>query len=94
MMQLIPMNEEVFGDWLDRFIPRYGQEHVRTGRWSAEEATRLAKEEIDHALPEGLLTKNHYFYTLFAQDVGQSIGMLWFGVRQLVNSVNVRRFLR
>lgn len=80
-MQLIPMNEETFRNWLERFIPHYGQEHVRTGRWSAEKATYLAKGEIDQALPEGLLTKDHYFFSLVTEDLKQPVGMVWFSIR-------------
>ena len=82
MVQLIPMNEEDFERWLERFIPQYGQEHVKTGRWAEIEATRLAKEEIEQALPEGRLTKDHYFYELVIEGAEQAVGMLWFGVRR------------
>lgn len=82
MVQLVPMTEREYQEWLEPFIQEYGQEHLENGRWSAENFLQRAREEMEQYLPAGLQTKDHYLYTIMADDLQRSVGMLWFSVRE------------
>ncbi|HTK08069.1 MAG TPA: GNAT family N-acetyltransferase [Ktedonobacteraceae bacterium] len=82
MACLVKMTEDTFQQWLAPFILAYAQDHVENGRWSAQDAEKLSAEEIKRVVPDGLSTKDQYFYTIVAEEMDQSVGMLWFGMRQ------------
>ncbi|HEY4387609.1 MAG TPA: GNAT family N-acetyltransferase [Ktedonobacteraceae bacterium] len=82
MAYLVKMTEDTFQQWLAPFILKYAQDHVENGRWSAQDAEKLSAEEIKQVIPDGLSTKDQYFYSIVAEETGQSVGMLWFGMRQ------------
>ena len=82
MLQLVPMTEPEFQDFRATEIAGYAQEHVRAGRWRPEESVRLAEQEFDGLLPDGLATLNHYFFTLRDETLGIPVGSLWFAVQQ------------
>lgn len=79
MVQLVPMNEDEFQSYLQYAIAEYGEGHVKSGGWKAEEALERATEEYRTLLPDGLATKDQYLYAL--KDEGPQVGMLWFAVR-------------
>ena len=64
MVQLVPMIEKEFTEFLEQSIVRYAEENVRAGYWNAAEA--LAKARSDHIkiLPQGLATKNHFLFNI------------------------------
>ncbi len=82
MIHLKLMSEGDFEAYLEVTIPDYAQEHVKGGRWTAEEALAAAQTEFDHLLPDGLATDNHYFYNIFADGETQPVGILWFAVKK------------
>ncbi len=81
MIQLKPMSENEFNQYLEVAIADYAQEHVKGGRWTADEAPAAAQAEFDHLLPDGLATENHHIYSITAEGESQPVGMLWFAVR-------------
>lgn len=88
MIQLVPMNDADFQAYLAVAIPDYAQEHVQSGRWSAEEALQRAQQEYQQLLPDGLQSKNQYFYTLHdTQSATSNVGMLWFAVEERAKEV-------
>ena len=72
------MLETDFQAYMDAIIPQYAQEHVKGGRWTAEEALSAAQAEIAQLLPDGVATQDHYFYSLIADDETELVGLLWF----------------
>ena len=81
MVRLEPMTETEYQEYIAEGIPQYAQEHVKAGRWSAEEALQRATEEFDEILPDGLQTKNQYFFSIVDEQAATKVGMLWFAVR-------------
>ena len=80
MVRLEPMNEAEFQNYLKVSIPEYAQEHVKAGRWSAEEALQRAKEEYDEVMPDGLQTKDQHVFSIVDERTATKVGMLWFAV--------------
>jgi len=81
MVRLVPMNESDFHTYLTSSIADYAQEHVKAGNWSAEEAQQKAEEEFQQLVPDGLASKNQYFFTIEDETLPAKVGILWFAVR-------------
>ena len=81
MIRLVPMTESDFQSYYDRAIAEYAEDHVRGGRWAAEEADEQARQSYRELLPEGLATPNQYLYTLTATNPPIPVGMLWFALQ-------------
>ncbi len=81
MLTLSPMTQAEFKPYYDMAVADYAQEHVRGGRWSAEEAPEASAREFEGLLPNGLQTPGNHFFSLCADDVDESVGMLWFAER-------------
>ncbi len=82
MIRLVPMNETDFQAYLAFAIPDYAQEHVQSGRWSAEEALEQAQKQYQQLLPDGLQSKQQYFYSLQDEQQASKVGMLWFALEE------------
>lgn len=85
MIRLVPMNETEYQEYLDFAIADYAQEHVKAGRWNAENALQSATQEYQQLLPDGLHTKNQYLFTIVDELTGDKVGMLWFAVTERAN---------
>ncbi len=81
MLHLRPMTETEFKHYYDAAVDDYAQEHVRGGRWSPEEAHTESAKEYNALLPAGVETPDNYLYSLQVDEVGGSVGMLWFAIR-------------
>ncbi|WP_311407426.1 GNAT family N-acetyltransferase [Liquorilactobacillus uvarum] len=75
-MKLEKMSAKDYENYIMATIKEYAAEKEAAGAWSAGEALRLAKEEYQRLLPDGLKTKENYFYTF--SDTQKTIGYLWF----------------
>ena len=82
MLQLVPMTEPEFQAFRAADIAEYAQEHVKAGRWGPEESLRLAEQEFNDLLPDGLATPNQYLFALTDEALGTQVGRLWFAVQQ------------
>jgi ribosomal protein S18 acetylase RimI-like enzyme len=78
MSKLIPMTQTEYDVYIVRLIPEYAADNVRAGYWSEAESLEKARKQTESLLPQGLQTKDHYFYTLY--DADQAIGMIWLRV--------------
>jgi ribosomal protein S18 acetylase RimI-like enzyme len=74
MSKLTPMTQPEYDVFIERLIPDYAADNVRAGYWSDAEALEKARKQTESLLPQGLQTKDHYFYTLYDDD---AIGMIW-----------------
>lgn len=78
MTQLVPMAEEQFEQFLSYAIKEYAEDHIKGGRWTAENAYEESRKEFAHYLPEGLQTPDHYLYSIYDEQRDAHVGMLWF----------------
>jgi len=81
-VDLVPMTSEEFEAWLPGTIAGYAAQHVRTGRWSEEEALERSREEHERLLPRGLATPDHKLWNIVPAGGGEPVGMLWVAVVQ------------
>ncbi len=82
MVQLIPMSEAEFQDYLSDAIKEYAQEHVTAGNWHPSEALAKSEKEYQQLLPDGPSSKNQYLYAIQDKETGSMVGMLWFAVKE------------
>ncbi|MBO0780737.1 MAG: GNAT family N-acetyltransferase [Ktedonobacteraceae bacterium] len=80
MVQLVPMSESEFQEYLSYAVAEYAQGHVEAGGWTQDEALQRATDEYRQLLPDGVTSKSHYLYTIRNEE-GQNVGMLWLAVR-------------
>jgi len=85
MIRLVPMNETEYQEYLAVSIANYAQEHVKAGRWNAENALQSATQEYQQILTDGLDTKNQYLFTIVDELTGDKVGMLWFAATERAN---------
>lgn len=85
MIRLQPMNETEYQEYLDVAIANYAQEHVKAGRWTAENALKSATQEYQQLLTDGLHTKNQHLFTIVDELTGDKVGMLWFAATEREN---------
>jgi ribosomal protein S18 acetylase RimI-like enzyme len=81
MITLQPMTEAEYQAFLTPAIAEYAQDHVKSGRWTAEEAVEQARKEFHDLLPDGVATPNQYLFTL-VNEAQQPAGMLWFALQE------------
>jgi len=81
MIQLTPMTEAEFQAYLEPAIEEYGQEHIKSGHWRAEDAAEKSAAEFQGLLPEGLATPDQHLFSL-KDEGGTTVGMLWFAVTE------------
>jgi ribosomal protein S18 acetylase RimI-like enzyme len=74
-MDLRPMTQSEFEQYFTRAVPEYAASKVTAGIHSAQDAERLAREEIEGLVPEGLATPGQLLFT--AVDGGTAVGILW-----------------
>jgi ribosomal protein S18 acetylase RimI-like enzyme len=80
VIELAPLGADVFEKWKPVSIADYARQHVIGGRWTAEEALRLSREEFDRLLPRGLATPGHRFFSIVRSSDRKAVGLLWIQV--------------
>jgi ribosomal protein S18 acetylase RimI-like enzyme len=81
MTKLEPIQQEDFERFLEREIRGYAEDHVRNGNWSLEGALERSRQEFEHYLPDGILSKDQYLYSIIDEN-GNKIGVLWVQVKE------------
>lgn len=103
MVHLVPMTETQFQSYLDTAVEDYAQGHLKSGDCAPEDALRLAQEDYQKLLPDGLQSKDHFLFSIHddALDKDEIIGMVWLGVigKRVVKSafiydISIREDLR
>lgn len=82
MIQLRPITEQEWEPIQQETIAQYAQEHVRSGRWSPEEAMDKARREFAGLLPQGIHTEGHAIHAIIDSASGQHVGYLWYHERE------------
>ena len=62
-------------------IPRYAEDHLRTGNWSKSDALQWAKDQYEKMLPQGVDTKGHHIFILIDEDSSEAVGFIWYEER-------------
>jgi GNAT superfamily N-acetyltransferase len=79
MIRLVPMTKVEFDDFLEGDIRLFAEENVRSGYWDKTGALEKSRREHKRLLPDGMVTRNHYFYTIRKED-DTALGTLWMKV--------------
>ena len=79
-MQMKKMNQQEFEIFQQSTMREYATMYAKEHDVPIEKAFETAKVDVTNYLPEGLNTKDHYFFDLKLDQ--QSCGYLWFGVRE------------
>lgn len=79
-MQLNPMSEADFAAYLDTSIASYAAEHIKAGGWTEEEGLEKAKQSFDRLLPNGVNSPNQHLFSLYDENTGETVGMIWLAV--------------
>ncbi|MHB8361297.1 MAG: GNAT family N-acetyltransferase [Thermoplasmataceae archaeon] len=77
MISLKEMNEEAFESYMKISIKNYGDEKVKAGNWPLEGSYERSKNEFKKLLPDGLHSKDNYLYSIFENNSGKEVGMIW-----------------
>lgn len=80
MVQLIPMSETEYQAYLESDIQRYAEVCIQASHWHPSEAQEKSRNEHEQLLPDGLATKNMYFFSIEDTVTGSKVGILWFRV--------------
>lgn len=68
--------------YLERSIPEYAADHVRSGRWKPEDAVERSRAEHQQLLPRGVETPDNYLRTVLDPDLGERIGEVWYALQR------------
>lgn len=79
-VELVPMTDADYANFLAKKIPDYAQSKVEAGAWPPEDALRLSQEAHQRLLPDGLATKDNYLYSILDATSRANVGILWFAV--------------
>jgi len=77
MTNLVPMCEQEYLTFSTEAVPVYAAEKVASGEWSQEESLELARKAFADLLPQGIATKDNYFFTIQDATTTATVGTLW-----------------
>ncbi len=80
MVKLKSMEEKEYQEYLPNAIEEYAQEHVKAGNWQPSEALAKSTQEFLQLLPKGVSSENQYLYSIYDENSGDRVGMIWFAV--------------
>ena len=80
MVELASMAEDDFPTYLKNSIELYAGEKTRSGDWSEMESRSLSERTFNSLLPDGMATKDHYFFSIVDENSGLKVGVIWVGI--------------
>ena len=81
MVDLRPLPDERFPAFREHLAGHYAKDKVDAGVWSAEEAPRRARADLDGLLPNRTSTRDHFLYEIRDASTSEEVGTLWLAVR-------------
>jgi len=84
-MRLEKMNQSDFEVWAPQSRHGYAERKIQSNGLTKCEAYEIAEEEFARLLPDGLTSKDNYFYTMKDSD-SRVVGYLWFCIRGAVDN--------
>ncbi|MCM2324537.1 MAG: GNAT family N-acetyltransferase [Oligoflexia bacterium] len=76
------MSQSEYERYLERGIPEYARELAVSLKVPFETALPVAQSQFREMLPEGMNTKDHFFYAIVDPETDRPVGDLWFCVRE------------
>lgn len=80
MIELVPIAEDEYEDWLRQSAADYAANMVQVGNWPVSDAPRLMDQKVARMLPEGLASKDEYIFSIKDQALGKNVGVLWLSI--------------
>jgi ribosomal protein S18 acetylase RimI-like enzyme len=74
-LQLIPMTENEWADYIEFLVRDYARENVEAGYWDEKDAIEKSRKQTMELLPQGVSTLNHHIFTV--REEGQKVGVVW-----------------
>lgn len=81
MIKLAPMTESEFEVYLEENVRRYAEVNVEAGYWNPSEALEKSRQVHAQLLPDGVATKNQHLFSVFDEDTGEKVGLIWIEVK-------------
>jgi len=82
-VDLVPMNEDLFQDYIEKSVSGFAEEMVKTGSWKPEDIEKKSQEQLQSLLPQGIQTPGHEFFQIVTKETGNRVGILWVQKRQM-----------
>ncbi|MEK7355103.1 MAG: GNAT family N-acetyltransferase [Bdellovibrionota bacterium] len=79
MLELKAMTAQDYEFWSLRSRMSYAQSKIKANGLTREEAVKVANADFERLLPEGLATKENFFFSAF--DGETRVGFVWFQTR-------------
>ena len=79
-IDLKPMSEGTFSAYSNNSLEEYARDRIITDYQTLEEAKLHAQNSFKQNLPQGLTTRDHYFYDLRDSSTGETVGHAWLKV--------------
>ena len=71
------MNSAEYESFYNHSLQDYAREKVKAGNWSEAEALEKSREVFAKLLPNGLLTPDHFLFTIVHAETKNNAGHLW-----------------
>ena len=75
VVNLVPMREDEFADYVEVLISHYAKDNVAAGYWDPADAVEQSRKQTMELLPKGVNTPNHYIFTV--RDGERRVGVIW-----------------
>ena len=82
MAKLIPMTDEVFEEFREISQTDYGSNFSKVENVALEVGIKNAREQFGKLVPDGLRTKDQFFFEAVDDNTQDKIGYLWLGVQE------------
>jgi ribosomal protein S18 acetylase RimI-like enzyme len=80
-INLDPMTESEFREFLAPAVAGYAEEKVTAGVWTPQESLDKSQAEFDQLLPQGLASPGNHLFTARDADSGEQVALVWFALR-------------
>ena len=77
MLNLIYMNQEEYQSYIKDSLEEFKRQLLLTGDRTEQEAEETANKQIFIILPDGIKTKDHFFFNVVDDTNGKKVGILW-----------------
>ncbi|MCL4447507.1 MAG: GNAT family N-acetyltransferase [Candidatus Thermoplasmatota archaeon] len=82
MIELVPMDDNDFKEYLSGAIENYANEKIKSGNWNQSDAKERSRKEFETLLPEGTRTRGQHLFTIHDKATNEKVGMIWVGIRE------------
>jgi RimJ/RimL family protein N-acetyltransferase len=76
------LSGEEYSKWRDKAVEKYALDKVRAGNLEKDAAIEASRKEFEAILPNGLFTKDNYFFAIRDPELGENVGIIWFNTNR------------